>query len=562
MPTPEPNGVAANLDRVSLADALRQWSSIVGSANVLCESAALAPAGTATFATTQQVYAIVRPGNRDEVQECVRVANRCRVPISPVSSGKNWGYGSRVPAQDGVLLDLGRLNRIVDFDEDLGYVTIEPGVTQGQLYAFLQERQSRLWMDATGASPDCSIIGNTMERGFGHTPMGDHCANVCGLEVVLPNGDCLDTGFSRFAGAKTGALSRWGVGPSLDGLFSQSNFGIVTRMSVWLMPAPEHFQAFFFLCRDENGLGAIIDALRPLRMNGTLRSVMHIGNDYKVLAATGQYPWDETAGGVPLAPATVDKIRRQASIGSWNGSGGLYGTRAQVREARAQLRRALKGKVDRLQFVDDRLLRVMARFAKPFRLLTGWDVSRTLKVIAPVYNLLRGVPTDSPLASAYWRKRTAVPAQMDPDRDRCGLIWCSPVVPNTGKDVTEVTRLATSVVLAHGFEPQMSISLATERTLICVTTISYDRTVEGDDERAYQCYRMLTEQLLARGYPPYRLNVNSMEFLAADGEYGRVLRDLKSAIDPNGILAPGRYEPTRAPAEDIENKPPALAIVR
>ena len=57
-------------------------------------------------------------------------------------------------------------------------------------------------MDATGASPDCSIIGNTMERGFGHTPMGDHCGNACAFEVVLPTGECIDTGFARFPGAR------------------------------------------------------------------------------------------------------------------------------------------------------------------------------------------------------------------------------------------------------------------------------------------------------------------------------------------------------------------------
>ena len=71
-------------------------------------------------------------------------------------------------------------------------------------------------------------------------------------------------------------------------------------MSVWLMPAPEAFQAFFFLCKDEQGLAPILDALRPLRLNGTLRSVMHIGNDYKVLAATSQYPWEEIGGRTPL----------------------------------------------------------------------------------------------------------------------------------------------------------------------------------------------------------------------------------------------------------------------
>jgi 4-cresol dehydrogenase (hydroxylating) len=448
-----------------------------------------------------------------------------------------------------VLLDLGRLNRILDFDEELAYVTIEPGVTQRQLYDFLRSQHSRLWMDATGASPDCSIIGNTLERGFGHTPLGDHCANACGLEVVLPTGECLRTGFGRFQGTKTGALSRWGVGPSLDGLFPQSNLGIVTSMTVWLMPAPEYFQAFFFMCRDEQGLASIIDALRPLRMNGTLRSLSHIGNDYKVLSATGQYPWEEMDGETPLGREAMVPIRKKLGIGVWNGSGGLYGTRGQVRDARRQLRRALAGKVDRLQFVDDRRLALIGRFSTSFRLLTGWDVRRVLKLMAPVYNLMKGVPTASTLASTYWRKRGPIPATPDPDRDGCGLLWCSPVVPNTGKDATQVTALASDVVLRYGFEPQISISLATERSLICVISLTYDRGVAGEDERAKSCYQALTGQLLALGYPPYRLNVGSMNALDNDNDpaYANALRALKAALDPNGILAPGRYEPS-APA--------------
>ncbi|MBV8476021.1 MAG: FAD-dependent oxidoreductase, partial [Acidobacteria bacterium] len=124
----------------------------------------------ATFATWQRVPAILRPANRNQVQECFRIANRFGTPLYPISSGKNWGYGSRVPPADGCsILDLSRLNRIIDFNEDLGSVTVEPGVTQRRLHQFLRERGSLLWMDATGSSPECSLIGNAMERGFGHT---------------------------------------------------------------------------------------------------------------------------------------------------------------------------------------------------------------------------------------------------------------------------------------------------------------------------------------------------------------------------------------------------------
>jgi len=196
--------------------------------------------------------------------------------------------------------------------------------------------------------------------------------------------------------------------------------------------------------------------------------------------------------------------------------------------------------------VDDRLLRIMSRFAAPFRWMTGWDVRKTLKVIDPVYNLLKGKPTDSTLQSTYWRKRGPLPERLDPDRDRCGLLWCSPVVPNTGRDVEEVTRLTSTILLNYGFEPMISLSLASERMSICVITIAYDRDVPGEDDRAFKCHRTLTEQLLAHGYPPYRLNVRAMNYVdTPGGEYGNVLRSLKAALDPNGILAPGRYEPTR-----------------
>jgi 4-cresol dehydrogenase (hydroxylating) len=178
-----------------------------------------------------------------------------------------------------------------------------------------------------------------------------------------------------------------------------------------------------------------------------------------------------------------------------------------------------------------------------------------------VYGLLKGVPTASPLTSAYWRKKTPVPASMDPDRDGCGLLWCSPVVPNTARDITTVTKLASGTLLGHGFEPQMSLSVSTERTSICIITISYDRHEPGEDERAFRCYETLTEQLLALGYPPYRLNVRSMSYSSGEDTYGSVLADIKHALDPNAILSPGRYE-QRSCSRDESGAGPVAVVAR
>jgi 4-cresol dehydrogenase (hydroxylating) flavoprotein subunit len=528
------------LDEVSV---LEQWARIVGAEHVVTDARELRAAETGTYATSHRVPAIVRPADCAQVQECMRAANRGGVSVYPISSGKNWGYGSRVPASDGcVLLDLGRMNRIVDFSEELAYVTVEPGVTQAHLYDFLQERRSRLWMDATGASPDCSLIGNAVERGFGHTPYGDHFANACGLQVVLPDGDVIDTGFSRFPSAQAGPLFRSGVGPALDGLFSQSNFGIVTRMTVWLMPPPEYFQAYYFRTESSEGLVGLIDALRPLRLNGTIRSASHIANDYKLLSALQQYPWQATGGRTPLPGSLLEQLRKELKIGVWNGSGALYGTKAQVREARRLLRLALGGKASRLQFMDDRKLRFASAFAKVHQLGSGWNLARMLAVLKPVYGLMKGIPTEHPLASTYWRKQTAPPLRMDPDRDGCGLLWCSPVAPNDGFHAQQLTGLATELLLRHGFEPMISITVLTDRTLSCVISISYDREVPGEDERAMTCYQDLAGELARMGYYSYRLSVGLMSAtMGQPGPYTDLLRKIKETLDPAGILAPGRY---------------------
>jgi 4-cresol dehydrogenase (hydroxylating) len=165
------------VSRRPLQQAIDAWVALLGAEHVEVSGHALRAAGTATFETSAEVHAVLRPGTREEVQGCVRIARRFGVPVTPISTGRNWGYGSSAPAASSVLLNLSRLNQILDYDDELAYVTIEPGVTQRQLHAFLLERGGKLWMDATGASPDCSVIGNTLERGFGHTPMGDHASS-------------------------------------------------------------------------------------------------------------------------------------------------------------------------------------------------------------------------------------------------------------------------------------------------------------------------------------------------------------------------------------------------
>ncbi|AUC62312.1 4-cresol dehydrogenase (hydroxylating) [Cyanobacterium sp. HL-69] len=525
--------------------AIASWTSILSEENIITTDTVLEKKETATYLTDNKICAVLRPSNSQEIKKCLHIANEHKIPIYPVSTGKNWGYGSKVPTGDGcALMELKKMNKIIDFNEELGYVTIEPGVTQQQLYEFLQEKKSNLWLDCNASSVESSLIGNTMERGFGHTPYGDHFAQVCGMEVVLPTGEIIHTGFGKFENATAAPVYRWGLGPYLDGLFTQSNFGIVTQMTFWLMPAPEYFEAFFFSVERDDQLADLIDALRPLRLDGTIKSAVHIGNNYKVLCALRQYPWEEAKGVTPLPDEVLNQFAKDWDFGAWNGSGGIYGTKKQVAEAKRLINNALKGKVRRIQFLDDRTIKIADGIAKPFQKITGSHLPELLDLMHPVYGLMKGVPTSTQLASTYWRKKTPIPENPDPDRDGCGLIWCAPVAPLLGKHGAKINQIVRETLLKYGFEPQQSITLLTERVLDCVISIGYDRDIQGEDQRALECYDELMDKLTSSGYYPYRLGIHSMKTMAkGEDSYNQLLRQLKSTLDPNNILSPGRYSP-------------------
>ena len=122
--------------------------------------------------------------------------------------------GSSSVVKGCVILDLHRMNQIVEVNEEYAYAIVEPGVSFFDLYEEIQRRGLNLWPSVPAIAWG-SVLGNTMDRGFGYTPNGEHSQSQCGMEVVLPDGEVLRTGMGAMKDSKTFALYKGCVHSSL-----------------------------------------------------------------------------------------------------------------------------------------------------------------------------------------------------------------------------------------------------------------------------------------------------------------------------------------------------------
>ena len=176
---------------------------VLGDDHVLTSAADLDRYSRCTISWQSRCAAVVFPNSAEEVAGVVRIAARYRIALWPSSTGRNWGYGTTLAIADGaIVMILERMNRIVEVNEELAYAVIEPGVTYELFDAYLRSKGHNFRIDCTDGSAQGSVIGNAIERGIGETPYGDHFGNLCGLEVVLPDGDVVHTG-GAIRGLKT-----------------------------------------------------------------------------------------------------------------------------------------------------------------------------------------------------------------------------------------------------------------------------------------------------------------------------------------------------------------------
>jgi 4-cresol dehydrogenase (hydroxylating) len=494
-----------NVSQTAFDAAVKAWRLAVGPDWVFTE-----PADVALYRDAYSPFygepeervasAAVAPATVEQVQAVVRAANEHRVPLYPISTGRNLAYGGSAPVHSGsVVLDLKRMNRVIEVNERNAYALVEPGVSYFDLYNHIQKEKLDVWIDP----PDPgwgSVIGNALDGGAGWTasPYRDHFASHCGLEVVLADGEIVRTGMGALPNSKSWQHSRWGYGPWVDGLFRQSNFGVVTKMGIYLMPRPEAMQMSVATSARDADIVPMLDVLNKLE------------NQHIVNGSTQIF-----AGPNPPKPGQT----------AWTIQVPIYGpepvVRAQMEHAKAKFT-AIPG----VKFTDGEMLHTPL----------SEDALKRVRLV----NF--GIPNLSTFAMLGRTPGGGEPAG--------GHIGFSPIVPRTGESLLEFRRYYIETVpKASGGEDLGIIGpvymTCWDRTLVCLIMFPVGRD-KARNAKMRRAFEMLVKVAAEKGWAEYRAPAVFQDLIASTYSYnnhslGRLRETLKDAIDPNGILSAGRY---------------------
>lgn len=495
-----------------LDTAIAKFTRILGTDNVLTKGEHLAPYMKVMMAVDEKLHApsaVLLASTVEEVQAVVRVCNEHRIPVWTISTGRNFGYGSAAPGERGqVVLDLRRMNKILHVDPELCTALVEPGVTYQQLYDYIQEKKLPLMLSFPAPSAIAGPVGNTMDRGVGYTPYGEHFLMQCGMEVVLADGQVLRTGMGSIPGDKAWQVFKWGYGPTLDGMFTQSNYGICTKMGFWLMPKPPVFKPFAITFDHEADIGDIVEMLRPLRIAQVIPNAVVIAGTLWEAGGANVRRADYTQAPGATPQAVIDRIKKDKGLGAWNVYAALYGTQEQVD-------------------VNWKIITQVVKAAGKGRLVTEEEAGGTqpFKYRA---ELMSGVPNLQEFGLYNWRGGG-------------GSMWFAPVSQARGSECGKQVELATRILNKHGLD-YVGEFIVGWRDMHHVIDVLYDRSNPEETKRANACFHELLDEFEKQGYGVYRVNTAFQERVAKT--YGPVKRDverrLKRALDPNGILAPGK----------------------
>lgn len=495
----------------------------------------------------RKIRAVVYPINKNEVDQLVAWANEEKVALYPISTGKNWGMGSKVPVTNNcVVVNLSRMNKIIEVNTTHDYAIIEPGVTQDQLYKYLKDNNLPYIFNVTGSSPQTSIIGNSLERGVGY--FSSRVENLRALEVVMGNGKTIHTGFGHYNNAKTKSVYTYGVGPDISGLFFQSNFGITTEATFDLIPKREIHGIMLLGLEDESNYEDYIDDLAYLRKHEVITTAFHIANRNRssiaLMPHVDAYFEDKLGLSADQAKTEAANFYAKISKDTWSAFGGIMGSKAEVNLAKKIITQRMK-KYGKVMFLTQSKLNTLQKmvsllsFIPYFKKLKAFTTS-----MESAFSYSQGIPSNMALNSVYYplNKNFNKDEIENIDASDAGLLFSLPILPLDGKSLHIAAEATKSIFRKHGFDAYITFNIIDSKSIESVINLAFDKSKSIEAKNAKIAIDELNIFFMDQGYILYRTDIDRMhQVINPQDQFWKTVKDLKKTFDPNSIISPGRY---------------------
>ncbi|OQU96966.1 FAD linked oxidase, domain-containing protein [Cladophialophora immunda] len=484
------------------------------------------------------------PVTVEEIRAILRLCNKYRIPLWTVSRGKNLGYGGPAARVKGsVILDLQRMRKIIEINDKYSYYTVEPGVTFFDIFRAIQEQKKNIWCSVPALGWG-SIVGNALDRGWGYTPAGDHSNQICGIEVLLADGTLVRTGAGALNDSPCWALFRGGYGPTYESMFCQSNFGIVTKLSLWASPSPQGFMSCRVDIADEEGLAPLIDAFRELLLRDAIQNHPLIGNIPREIVKRGGR--DKFYQGHDAIPdGRLKEIQHELGIGFWSARFALYGPKEMI-ELNFKRCQKILGQVPGAKVGG-----------KAFYPSEGRAFLNPEDLPLEERSVETGTPSLMALKAVEYRGKDG------------GHVSFSPVLPPDGRTALSFYYAAKGVCAKYGFDYFGGLHMYA-RHLAMIDMIYFDRQSRAERQNAQTLFVELVRLARQHGFSEYRAHIDFMDLVAEQYDFNggslmKLNERIKDALDPNGILSPGKqgiwpemYREQKAPDVAEDTKPIAL----
>lgn len=448
------------------------------------------------------------PANPLELKSCLSEFKVRKVSYHVISQGHNWGYGDRNSKQNcQVTLSLAKMNQILEFSEDLGTVLIEPGVTQQQLAQYLAAKSEKWVLDCTGADSGASVVGNFLERGFGHTSFGDHENHGKIEEAISPDGHIFKPHFSMFAQGHTRGLYQHDLGLNIEKLFYQTNFVIVTKYRVHLKRKAARPELAVILGKSEMDIFHLIHKSAELKQQSIINSIPHCANLDRLSKISGKKTQQRFS-----AVLTMD-ISGEADL---------------VNLRKSNIRKAFCGY--QILFINANRLAFFEWVSKYF---LSKEIKENIQNLKQLFSLIQGIPSDYFVQNSLRTQDAKAQAK---------TIWISPLFTIQEQNFLQLKSIMETKFKKYGFDLPMTVSLISDRVAIVVADITIVSNFNEQSEKARECYQETLKELYEQGFPVYRMGYSSSQFLEkADPFVQEIHQRIKSLFDSDNLLSPGRW---------------------